>query len=95
MRRRARSSARGIIDASLTRMITDLPGVRQPVQSTGMGRIVPPMDAPALAQAIVVTLGMKKEYDPSLMGQLETHYSPETIAHAYEGIFKDLLERNG
>ena len=74
---------------------TDLPGVRQPVQSTGMGRIVPPMDAPALAQAIVDVLGMKKDYNPSSIAELETHYAPKTIAEDYERIFKGLLEGNG
>ena len=74
---------------------TDLPGVRQPVKSTGMGRIVPPMDAPALAQAIVEVIGMKKDYNPSLIAELETHYAPETIAEDYERLFKGLLEGNG
>jgi glycosyltransferase involved in cell wall biosynthesis len=31
---------------------TDLPGVREAVRSTGMGRIVPPNDPPALAAAL-------------------------------------------
>lgn len=74
---------------------TDLPGVRQPVQSTGMGRIVPPMDAHALAQAVVNIIGMKKDHASSVISELETHYAPETIAQAYEGIFKDLLDGNG
>jgi len=74
---------------------TDLPGVRQPVQSTGMGRIVPPMDGLALAQGIVEVIRMKNELDPSVIGELENQYAPKTVAQAYEGIFKALLEGNG
>jgi len=35
---------------------SDLPGVRQPVLKTGMGRIVPPRDSSALADAICSVL---------------------------------------
>lgn len=41
---------------------TDLPGVRQPVTMTGMGRIVPPRDAAALAEAIVDVHRHRRRY---------------------------------
>ncbi len=41
---------------------TDLPGVRVPIQKTGMGEIVPPKDAEQLAKAIIHVLLHKKMY---------------------------------
>jgi len=69
---------------------TDLPGVRCAVRETGMGRIVPPRDAPALAQAIIDIL----DHSDQFMGDVETvrdHYSSATVARQYEAIFKELI----
>lgn len=41
---------------------TDLPGVRVPIQKTGMGIVVPTQDAQALADAIERIFNNKKEY---------------------------------
>ena len=41
---------------------SDLPGVRIPVQKTGMGAIVPVKNSQKLAEAIVAVLINKKEY---------------------------------
>jgi glycosyltransferase involved in cell wall biosynthesis len=41
---------------------TDLPGVRIPIQSSGMGEIVPPADPPALAEAIIRVLRCRQRY---------------------------------
>ncbi len=71
---------------------TDLPGVRQPVRQSGMGRIVPPQDSEALAAAIISLL---KESKPKLdVEEIVKHYAPETIAGQYEEIFSDLINGN-
>lgn len=41
---------------------SDLPGVRVPIRQTGMGIVVPPRDAPAIAQAIEKILAHKETY---------------------------------
>jgi len=41
---------------------TDLPGVRVPVQLTGMGRIIPRHSATAIAEAVIDVVKHKKEY---------------------------------
>ena len=43
---------------------TDLPGVRQPVLTTGMGKIVPVMDAAALARGILAVLNQACGLNP-------------------------------
>src|SRR4029434_5447130 len=41
---------------------TDLPGVREPVRRTGMGRIVPPRDPDALAAALLEVIRDRASY---------------------------------
>lgn len=41
---------------------SDLPGVRTPIQETGMGRLVPPADATALAAAIAEVVSHRSDY---------------------------------
>ncbi len=68
---------------------TDLPGVRCPVRETGMGRVVPPRDPRALADAIIQILDRPEKF----AGDAETvrqRFSPETVARQYEAIFKEL-----
>jgi glycosyltransferase involved in cell wall biosynthesis len=69
---------------------TDLPGVRQPVRMTGMGLVVPPMDAKSLARAIINVLDHPEEFrgDPQAVRQ---QFSPETIGEEYERLFTGLL----
>jgi glycosyltransferase involved in cell wall biosynthesis len=69
---------------------SDLPGVRQPVAISSMGRIIPPADAPALAKAILAILDQPEGYrgDP---GNFSDRFAPETVAGAYEEIFEGLL----
>ncbi len=69
---------------------SDLPGVRCPVQETGMGRIVPPRDSRALANALIHVLDEPQKYNGSAEA-IRQHYSPETVARAYEAIFKELI----
>jgi glycosyltransferase involved in cell wall biosynthesis len=71
-------------------VVSDLPGVRVPVQKTGMGRIVPPANADELAQAIIAILEQPRRYH----GQTDTLLrlsTPQAVAEQYEAIFKRLL----
>jgi glycosyltransferase involved in cell wall biosynthesis len=71
---------------------SDLPGVRQPVMISGMGRVVPAADVQALAQAIISILDHPEKFrgDPASIAE---RFSPETVAVAYEEIFNRLLNR--
>jgi len=56
---------------------SDLPGVRVPIRTTQMGRIVPPRDARSLADAIVEAIRHRAEYvQPREM--IEQHFSLQT-----------------
>jgi glycosyltransferase involved in cell wall biosynthesis len=70
---------------------SDLPGVRQPVLTTAMGKVVPPGDAKALAQAILDIMANPKRYlgDPVAVAR---QYAPQSIAIQYEQLFLELLE---
>ncbi len=71
---------------------SDLPGVRCPVQETGMGQIVPTRNAHALAQAIIDILDHPQQFagDAAAVRQ---RYSSEAIASQYEAIFKELVKK--
>lgn len=71
---------------------SDLPGVRCPIQETGMGKVIPLRDSHALAQAIIEILDNPQKYagDPARVCH---HYSSETVAREYEAIFKELLSK--
>ncbi len=73
---------------------SDLPGVRQPVLSTGMGEIVPPRNSEALSQAInrVLDSGMKVSSD--VVNHLRNQYAPDTIAAKYESLFEKVISDN-
>lgn len=70
---------------------TDLPGVRQPVITTGFGKIVPLQDSDALAEAILTVLQDKFRVEPDQAGILAEMYAPSSVAAAYEEIYKELL----
>lgn len=68
---------------------TDLPGVRCAVRETGMGRIVPPRDSKALAQAINDVLERPEAFTGDA-NAVQKHYSSQNVARQYEAIFKEL-----
>jgi glycosyltransferase involved in cell wall biosynthesis len=71
---------------------SNLPGVRVPVQKTGMGRLVLPRDSEALAEALIDVL----DHPAAYRGQPEviTHSStPEAVGAEYEAIFERLLNK--
>lgn len=70
---------------------TDLPGVRVPVKASGMGRIVPVGDAPAIARAILDILAKPERFrgDPV---EIKHKYSPDVVAAGYEDLFGTILQ---
>lgn len=70
-------------------VVTDLPGVRQPVTATGMGRIVPPRDVAALGRSIVETIQNSEKYVQSREA-IEAIYSTEKTAATFEALFQEL-----
>lgn len=74
---------------------TDLPGVRQPIQETGLGIIVPVKDVSALADAIMDVLSMKMAVRPDVLAHLNRFYAPDTVARAYEAVYQDVLRVHG
>jgi glycosyltransferase involved in cell wall biosynthesis len=71
---------------------TDLPGIRQPVAMTGMGLVVPPQDAMALANAINTILDNPQQYRGDAAAVSE-RFSSKTIANTYDQIYKKLVLR--
>jgi len=69
---------------------SNLPGVRIPVKSTGMGRIVPPGDAEALAQAVVEVVSNEKLFLRS-RAEIETLFSLGKSVTEYESLLSSLL----
>ena len=70
---------------------TDLPGVRQPIKMTGMGRTVPPRNAAALTQALIEILDHPNGYSGNEQS-VKNRFSPDLIAEQYETLFKQLLQ---
>jgi len=70
---------------------TDLPGVRVPVTSSGMGRIVPVADSVAIAQAILEILAEPERFHGNSI-EISHKYSPDVVASGYEELFNDILQ---
>ena len=69
---------------------SDLPGVRVPVKTSGMGMIVPAADAGAIARAILDILAQPELYRGN-SAEIMHKYSPDLIAAGYEDLFKHIL----
>lgn len=69
---------------------SSLPGVRRPVQMTGMGKVVPIGDSDALSQALLAIFSEPAKYrrDPA---EIARPYKPEAVAEEYEKLFEKLL----
>ena len=70
---------------------SDLPGSRQPVKITKMGKIVPIRDSKALALAIIDILNEPERYKKDSK-KIAIDFSPKTIAEFYQAQFQDLLD---
>jgi len=83
---------------------SDLPGVRQPILNTGMGKIIPIGDSVALAQAILeIVASLQEGRDHCgrvlpFMGDrhaIAQRFLPDTIAAEYEALFEELIALKG
>lgn len=66
-----------------------LPGVRQPVKMTGMGKVVPIGDAGALAGALLEILAEPGRFAGD-SAAIARRFAPDTIAAAYEGLIAEI-----
>jgi glycosyltransferase involved in cell wall biosynthesis len=68
---------------------SNLPGVRQPPQMTGMGEVTPIGDALALAEALLRIFDHPENYagDPAAVAQ---KFDPQTNAAAYVALYQEL-----
>jgi glycosyltransferase involved in cell wall biosynthesis len=71
---------------------TDLPGVRVPIQKTGMGLLIPPSNAAALAEALLIILENPSRFRgyPEALVPLST---PQAVAEEYEELFRNILNK--
>jgi len=69
---------------------SDLPGVRVPPQSTGMGEVVPVGDSVALAKAILRVLDNRERYVRP-RAEIQAMYSTPRTAELYEELFEELI----
>ncbi len=69
---------------------SDLPGVRQPVRTTGMGKIVPIGDSPTLAKAILEVIDQPQIFQGDTEA-IARRFSPVAAAERYERLFNELL----
>lgn len=68
---------------------SDLPGVRQPVAQSGMGRVVPIGDSEALAEAIIEVIRNREDYVRPRK-EITDRWSTEQTVRAYERLFEEL-----
>ncbi len=71
---------------------SNLPGVRQPIMMTGMGKVVAIRDAPALAHAILDILAHPDAYMAD-SAMISRQFSPSRTADSYLDLFSELLKR--
>jgi glycosyltransferase involved in cell wall biosynthesis len=73
-------------------VVSDLPGVREPVRWTGMGEVVPVADPRALADAVSRVLDDPARYRRS-REEVAKHFGLDACLDRYETLFADELRR--
>jgi glycosyltransferase involved in cell wall biosynthesis len=69
-----------------------LPGVREPVRLTGMGKVIPLRDPAALAGAVLEVLADRPKYvQPA--DKIIAMFSPDATAARYEELFQEILTK--
>ena len=79
-----------IVSCGAPSIASALPGVRQPVLTTGMGEVVPIGDSAALAEAIIRILNNKAKYTRP-RSDIEALFSTPRTAELYEQLFEKLI----
>jgi glycosyltransferase involved in cell wall biosynthesis len=72
--------------AGVPAVASDLPGVRQPVRTTGFGVVVPPRDSVAITRALEHIAGREDDV-PAMAALAKELYGVETVTRAYEDLF--------
>jgi glycosyltransferase involved in cell wall biosynthesis len=72
---------------------TDLPGGRYPVVSTGFGKVIPPRDPVALADAIVELAATPQDWRERKARVAREQFSVAACLDAHEALFSSLRER--
>src|SRR5262249_62408023 len=72
---------------------TDIPGAREVVQVTGMGRLVRPRDPQALADGIVGMLRDPAPYQPTREAVLKV-FNPQRSLAEYEALMEQLVRES-
>jgi glycosyltransferase involved in cell wall biosynthesis len=90
-----RTEAFGLVQVEAMRVGTPvvashLPGVREPVERTGMGLLVPPEDPKALGQALKQVFQRPEAFRKNHPQALEV-YAPERVAQRYAALFQELV----
>jgi glycosyltransferase involved in cell wall biosynthesis len=73
---------------------TDLPGVRFPVTSTGLGQVVPPRDPAALQRAITDVATTPLDWRQRRARHARARFSAAACLDAHELLFTSLIEQN-
>lgn len=71
-------------------VVSDMPGMRRPVQITGMGRTFSLRDVPDLASAIIEIFDFPEKFQGDIPW-IKDRFSPETIAKEYEKVMQDIV----
>jgi len=72
---------------------SNLPGVRQPPQMTGMGKVVPIGDSDALAEALIEIFAHPEQYQGDAEA-ITRQFAPQTNASAYVDVYRKLGARD-
>jgi glycosyltransferase involved in cell wall biosynthesis len=73
---------------------SNLPGVRQPIMTTGMGIVTPIGDSTALGEALIEILDQPAKFHADTE-TIRQRFTPDTIAAEYETMFSQLLQQKG
>jgi glycosyltransferase involved in cell wall biosynthesis/SAM-dependent methyltransferase len=73
-------------------VVSDIPGAREPVRLTGMGRLVAARDPEALAAGLITVLRDPAQYRHSPQ-EIRAHFSIERTLDEYERLFTGCLSR--
>jgi len=76
--------------AGVPAIASDLPGVRQPVRTTGFGAIVPPRDAAAITRALE-DIAARDDDVPAMAARAKELYGVDAVTTAYEELFASLV----
>jgi glycosyltransferase involved in cell wall biosynthesis len=72
---------------------SDMPGVRQPVLQTGMGKLFRLKDSASLAESLLEVLASPTAFQGDVP-EITRQYAPNSTAEQYEKIFESLVRKS-